>query len=106
MKDGSSPRINWQGAAGAALRMHKRDYMNSTLYPFHNEWRYGLHLSGGSRHIQVYDLTIASAGGDGICLSYAVSDIHIARVVLDDNCQHCTLAARTPPHPHRSVPSC
>ena len=101
-----STNVTLQGAAGAALRMHKRDYMNSTLYPFHNEWRYGLHLSGGSRHIQVYDLTIASAGGDGICLSYAVSDIHIARVVLDDNCEHCTLAARTPAHPHRSLPSC
>lgn len=77
--------ITLRGASGAGLRMHKQDYMNPKLYPVHNEWRYGLQLSSGSRGIRVFDLTIESTGGDGICMSYAVSDVHIARVTLNDN---------------------
>ena len=74
-----------QGARGATLRMHKKDYMDPKLYPIHNEWRYGLFLSSGSCHISVADLTISAAGGDGLCIAYAASDIHLARLVLDDN---------------------
>jgi hypothetical protein len=59
--------------------------MNPSLYPIHNEWRYGLFLSSGSRHISVSDLTISATGGDGICIAYAASDIHLARLHLDDN---------------------
>ena len=77
--------VTIQGAAGVIIRMHKADYMNPKLYPIHNEWRYGLFLSSGSRHISVSDLTISAAGGDGICIAYAASDIHLARLVLDDN---------------------
>ena len=77
--------LSIQGAQGATIRMHKQDYMNSKLYPIHNEWRYGLFLSSGSRHISVTDLTITAAGGDGVCIAYAAHDIHLARLVLDDN---------------------
>ena len=77
--------VTIQGAAGAVVRMHKQDYMNPKLYPIHNEWRYGLYLSSGSQHIQVYDLTISAAGGDGICIAHAASDIRLARLVLDNN---------------------
>eukprot|EP01052_Picozoa_sp_SAG31_P073520 SAG31_NODE_32553_length_354_cov_1.000000_1_plen_92_part_10 len=77
--------VTLQGAPGANLRMHKHDYMNKTLYPIHNEWRYGLYLSGGSHHIRVFDLTISAAGGDGVCIAYAPHDIHLARLNLDNN---------------------
>jgi hypothetical protein len=54
--------VTIRGAPGAIIRMHKYDYMNPALYPIHNEWRYGLFLSSGSRHISVSDLTISAAG--------------------------------------------
>jgi hypothetical protein len=82
---GGSVNVTLQGAPGATLRMHKADYMNKALYPVHNEWRYGLFLSSGSHHIRTFDLTIAAAGGDGICIAYAAHDIHLSRLLLDDN---------------------
>ena len=30
-----------RGGSTAVLRMHKYDYINSSLYPIHDEWRYG-----------------------------------------------------------------
>jgi hypothetical protein len=77
--------VTIQGAKGATIRMQKQDYMNPKLYPVHNEWRYGLSLSSGSRHIKVCDLTVSAAGGDGVCIAHAASDIHLTRLVLDNN---------------------
>ena len=39
----------------------------------------------GSSGITVKDLLIEKTGGDGICVSWESQDVHIQRVVCDDN---------------------
>lgn len=74
------------GAAGgsATLRMWKVDYLNSTLYPVHDEWRHVLWLAG-AEDIHVADLTLSSSGGDGISMDWRCQRVHLLRLTLDDN---------------------
>ena len=72
------------GGDAATLRMWKQDYLNSTLYPVHNEWRHIIWLAG-AQGIQVADLTLSSSGGDGIAMDWRCSRVHLLRLALDDN---------------------
>lgn len=77
-----SRNLTVRGAPGAALRMHKADYMNSSLYPFHNEWRHGISIAN-SEDITLAELRIEQTGGDGIVLSHETSRIVIRNVTVE-----------------------
>ncbi len=73
---------------GATFRMWKEDYANPELYA-KGEWRHCLQLRG-ARNMEVYGLTLASSGGDGIYLGIGPegqtnTDITIKDVICDDN---------------------
>jgi hypothetical protein len=68
----------------AMLRMHKRDAMNTSLYPIHDEWRHAIWVAGSS-DITIADLHVVGAMGDGMCLSWETQRVHIKRVVCNDN---------------------
>ena len=72
------------GAPGAVVRMHKKDYLNTSLYPLHNEWRYGIYIAGSS-NITIVDLEVRSTGGDGIAVAWMCQRVTLLRVTLDDN---------------------
>ncbi|MGD9495547.1 MAG: right-handed parallel beta-helix repeat-containing protein [Armatimonadota bacterium] len=73
---------------GATVRMWKEDYANPELYT-KAEWRHCLQLRGAT-NIEVYGLTLASSGGDGIYLGTGPQgetnrNVIIKDVVCDDN---------------------
>ncbi len=72
---------------GALLRMHRADYERP---PYRKaEWRHVVNIKS-SRNVNLYGLTLAESGGDGIYLGTAKGgttnkDIHIKDVVCDRN---------------------
>ncbi|MBP5639717.1 MAG: right-handed parallel beta-helix repeat-containing protein [Victivallales bacterium] len=56
--------VVFRGEGKATLRMHKKDYQDTTRYEW-AEWRHTVNISG-AENITVKDLTLESSGGDGV----------------------------------------
>jgi len=73
----------------ATLRMHKKDYHDSTKYQ-RSEWRHALAFRS-CENVHVQGLTIASSGGDGIYIGDCrkpvnyCKDVVIKDCLIDDN---------------------
>jgi len=73
---------------GATVRMWREDYDNPELYT-KAEWRHCLQLRG-ARNVEVYGLTLAESGGDGIYLGTGPggstnTDVLIKDVICESN---------------------
>ena len=69
--------------SGAEFRMHKMDYVNSTLGYAPSPDRMGITLSNVSR-VELRGLTVSSSGGDGIYMAGVVGG-HFADLTLDNH---------------------
>ncbi len=67
---------------GATLRMHREDYANPKLYS-KAEWRMVLNILS-SKNINVYGLTLALSGGDGIYLGVSKPGVPPENVLIKD----------------------
>ncbi|MFA6816125.1 MAG: right-handed parallel beta-helix repeat-containing protein [Lentisphaeria bacterium] len=80
--------VTLRGGEGVILRMHRADYDNPELYE-KAEWRHALAIFS-SKNINIFGLTLALSGGDGIYLGVSKEgvtneNIHIKNVVCDQN---------------------